>query len=83
MSKLLNLGKTDEKRNSDHSDNEDDEFKRVMIQKKTAEVDVSLFHRKLHRRRKMKKPNLESGNRISSLMVTANRRYWNKSRRTP
>jgi hypothetical protein len=64
MSKLLNLGKPvgavaaaadDEKRNSDHSDNEADaDFQRAMFYKQKAEVDVSLFGRKLHRRRKLK-----------------------------
>jgi hypothetical protein len=63
MSKLLNLGKLDEKRNSDHSDNEADaDFQRAMCYQKKAEVDVSLFGRKLHRRRKLKNStNLETG----------------------
>jgi hypothetical protein len=55
MSKLLNIGNnTDEKRNSDHSDNEgDDDFQRAMFYQDKAKVDVSLFNRKLHRRRKL------------------------------
>lgn len=75
MSKLLNLGKTDEKRNSDHSDNEDDDFKRAMNHNKIAEVDVSLFHRKLHRRRKMKKQHSHGAEigivRLDSIYVCA------------
>ena len=56
MSKMLNLKNTEEKRNSDHSDNEDDnEFHRALFYKKQAEVDVTMFNRKLHRRKFMKK----------------------------
>jgi hypothetical protein len=56
MSKLLNIGKNiDEKRNSDHSDNEgDDDFKRAMFYQDKVKVDVTLWNRKLHRRRKLK-----------------------------
>lgn len=72
MSKLLNLGKADEKRSSDHSDNEADaDFQRALFYQKKAEVDVSLFGRKLHRRRKLKNSTIpQSGIFAYSFLLT-------------